>query len=60
MKWRAISLSEDAYEVATVQGLDISVVDQEVADNRREDQFRSYGKFNKHPDLSWQWNTAVV
>ena len=53
LNWSAISLSSDACEVATSNGLDISVVDQEVLENRREDQFHSYGAFNKHPDLMW-------
>jgi hypothetical protein len=60
LKWRAISSNGDACEVATFEGLDVPVVDQQVVMNKREDRFHSYGKFNFHPDLTWQWNTAVV
>lgn len=60
LKWRAMSLNRNACDVATFEGLDVPVVDQQVVMNKREDRCHGYGKFNLHPDLTWQWNTVVV
>jgi hypothetical protein len=52
-------LNGDTCEVATLEGRDISVADQSVVENSQEDQFDSYGKFKKHPDLIWNTSGCV-
>lgn len=50
--WTASSLSGQACDPATLDGLDISVVDQEVVESTRMDQFHIYGNYNFHSELT--------
>lgn len=59
LQWTAILLSGDACEVATLEGLDVSVVDQEVVESGRIDQFHSYGSYHSYPELTWQRKKTI-
>lgn len=65
LQWTASFLNGETCEPATLDGLDVSVVDQEVVESTRSDQFHSYGKYNFYPELIYKredvdvGNTAV-
>lgn len=58
--WTASLLNGDACEPATLDGLDVAVVDQEVVESTRVDQFHSYGKYNFHPELTYRRKDEAV
>ncbi|RDI89614.1 hypothetical protein Vi05172_g503 [Venturia inaequalis] len=57
--WTASFLNGDGCEPGALDGLDVSVVDQEVVESARMDQFHSYGKYNLHPELSYKRTESV-